>query len=289
MKKTISEKFKKLINKSRDLIIVKGYQITCHFYSIATTLLEDILFRVNKPSLEINNRGFFKFENKNCNFEAIKKTKKQSINKYLTKRNLTENTIKNLVNELFNLETRNIITSETGFYYSIDFIFVYDRSFINYEDRNVRTLDQWYSYRWHFDKPNSNHMLKIIIPLNIENNHGPLIAIDKNSSRQIRDIRNIDIKKLKEKSTMKFTGNGNLIYCFNPNLCIHKDGIPEENLTSTQIMLQLNPWKEWSINSNLIQRDPQLNKSLKIYTEEPKFPWIAYRDDIRVPLSRINL
>ncbi len=288
MEKKISAKINKLFNKFRDLIIVKGYQITCHFYSLTTTLLEDFFFRVNQPSLDIRNRGFLKFENNNCNFDEIKKTKKETINKYLTKRNLAENNIKQLVTELFDIETRNLITSETGFYYSIDFIFVYDRSFIKYEDRNVRTLDQWYSYRWHFDKPNSNHMLKIIIPLNIENNHGPLIAIDKNSSKQIRDIKNIDIQKLKKRSIMKFTGKGNLIYCFNPNLCIHKDGIPEENLISTQIMLQLNPWKEWSINSNLIQRNPKLNKSLKIYTEEPKFPWIAYRSDKRVPLSSIE-
>ena len=132
-------------------------------------------------------------------------------------------------------------------------------------------------------------MLKIIIPLNIEENHGPLIAIDKSTSKQIKDFRNLDIKKLKKISTMKFIGKGNFIYCFNPNLCIHKDGIPKDNLIASQIMLQLNPWKEWAINSNLILRNPKLNKSLNIYTEEPKFPWIAYRGDTRIPLSKMNI
>ena len=60
---------------------------------------------------------------------------------------------------------------------------------------------------------------------------------------------------------------------------------PKANLTATQIMIQLNPWKEWSINSNLIGRSHKLNKSLNIYTDEPKFPWIAYRNDIRIPFQ----
>lgn len=285
--KKVLDKIKKILLKTRYLSINNSYKIICHFYAFTTTFLEEFFYRVSKPSLEFKKFGFLKFEIKNCNFENIKTSRKENINKYLTKRNLNENNIKQLVKELFDFETRNFITSQTGFYYSIDFIFAYDRKFISYKDRNVTTLDQWYSYRWHFDKPNSNHMLKIIIPFNIENDHGPLIAIDKNASKQIKNLRNIDIKKLRKTSIMKFTGKGNFIYCFNPNLCIHKDGIPKNNLTATQIMLQLNPWKEWAINSNLILRNPKLNKSLNIYTEEPKFPWIAYRGDTRIALSKI--
>ena len=47
-------------------------------------------------------------------------------------------------------------------------------------------------------------------------------------------------------------------------------------------MFQLNPWKEWSINSNIYKRIPQFKNKIKVWNEEPKFPWIAYRSDKRI-------
>ena len=71
MEKKISAKIKKIFDKSKDPIIVKSYQIICHFYSVSTTFIEDIFFRVNQPSLDIKNRGFFKFKNNTCNFDIF--------------------------------------------------------------------------------------------------------------------------------------------------------------------------------------------------------------------------
>ena len=55
----------------------------------------------------------------------------------------------------------------------------YERQYIPNSKRNLPTIKQPYSYRWHFDKPNSSNMLKIFIPIDIESKSGPLEVISK--------------------------------------------------------------------------------------------------------------
>ena len=61
----------------------------------------------------------------------------------------------------------------------------YDREFIPSNEREVATLKQAYSYRWHFDKPNRKYV-KIFIPINITSEHGPLEALTREQSRVLK-------------------------------------------------------------------------------------------------------
>ncbi len=73
-------------------------------------------------------------------------------------------------------------------------------------------------------------------------------------------------KKLESESLkpdLKFMGDQNDLLIFNPNLCAHKAGIPEKNFFRKQLMLQLNPSKDWCYSKILY------DKQFKI---EPKFP-----------------
>ena len=187
-------------------------------------------------------------------------------------------TIENLINSIFDLEFRNYISSVTGFNYSIDYLIMYERKFIEKKKREKNTLEQWYSYKWHFDKPNSSNMLKIFVPINIENGFGPLEAIYKNKSKSLNNLNKIDASIERE----FFLGSKDTIFGFYPTLCCHRDGIPNKNKTGTQIMFQLNPNKKWAINKRLFSDNSSTNKKLGIWTEEPKFPFFSYFFDERL-------
>ena len=184
-------------------------------------------------------------------------------------------------NLFFTYEFRNYISSITGFNYSIDYIIMYDREFIERSNRDKSILNLWYSYKWHFDKPNSNNTLKIIYPINITSKHGPLTVLDAMQSKNICESK---ISSL-DKKGYKFKGLGDRLYGFFPAKCLHKDGIPMHGKTATQIMFQLNPSKYWSINCKINQRKPNLNNKLKIWTNEPKFTFLTSLFDNRIRLS----
>lgn len=260
------------------------YFVICKIYSEITSLLETILYRKSKANTNFSKLRFFKYKNNKLNIENLVKLKSLHVNKYLSVKIISRQNSINLIKEIFDYEFRKYISSITGFEYSIDFLIAYDRRNIDFQDRNVDTLSQWYSYIWHFDKPNSTHMLKIIVPINISTSHGPLTILDFQKSKNIMFNQNQinDNEKL-----FKLTGLSNKLYGFNPTVCFHRDGIPNPNLVATQIMFQLNPWHSWAINECLFSQKSQLNTKLKIWTQEPKFPWIAYRNDKRVPIDKL--
>ena len=140
-----------------------------------------------------------------------------------------------------------------------------------YERRHIQKIDLskvWYAHNFHFDKAYSRNMLKIIIPINIDEKGGPLIAIDKRSSKSSKDIK----KALNNKKHLIAVGKCKKIYGFYPNVCWHKDGIPEKGYFSSQIMLQLNPSLSWSYNKNLFKRQGQ----------EKRFPLLSYAGEKRI-------
>ena len=87
-----------------------------------------------------------------------------------------------------------------------------------------------------------------------------------------------------DKDGFKFTGDSSKIHGF-PARCIHKDGIPNKGGIATQIMFQLNPNLNWSMNNNLNQRNPSLNNQLKIWTNEPKFTFLSCMQDNRILIN----
>ena len=124
-------------------------------------------------------------------------------------------------------------------------------------------------------------MLKIFIPIDIESKSGPLEVISKEKSEKIKSSKDID-KSLKK---IFFEGKGNLIYGLYPTLCCHRDGIPKKKVLANQIMFQLNPNKEWVINSRIFKKNSIKRNRIGIWTNEPKFPHISYIFNERIELN----
>ena len=149
------------------------------------------------------------------------------------------------LNEIFNKDLREKITETTGFNFSIDYFKVYENKKLLNDNR-----------KYHFDKSFSRNMLKVFIPLNICKNSGPLKVFDKINSKKIRKRNTL--------SNLKYnliTGEGEFIYCINPNTCFHKEGNPDDGFSSQQIMFQLNAASKWSYRADLYER--QLSRENK--------------------------
>ncbi len=267
----------KIIKFIKEKLIKFIYIALCKIYNIFSTIIENFLYKRKKQVRYLQKSTCFQYDLQKINFEYLLNSSKKRVNKYLYLRKISDDDINKLLKSIFNEEFRNYITNISGFSYSIDYMIMYDRKYIKKEDRDQNTQDQWYSYKWHFDKPNSNNTLKIILPLNITDTEGPLLIVDGKTSKKISKFHKINESQI----SLKFIGNGNKVYGFLPALCIHKDGIPEKNFVATQVMFQLNPYYRWAINENLYNRQPQLNSKLKIWTNEPKFPLISYLYDKR--------
>lgn len=273
------------IKKIKDLLIPFLYKYLCKVYQKISTLYENLFLRKNNAEENFENKGIFyhKLQNKISlkGFDDIQEIK---INDYLTIKKFTNSQIEDLLKKCFTNDFKEKITFLTGFKYSIDFIICYERQFIPLEERDVPTLNQAYSYVGHFDKPNSSNMLKVFIPLNISEDHGPLEVLSKKDSKRINKNKNL---KLKQNKTF-FTGQGDILHCFSPTVCFHRDGIPNENLKSSQIMFQLNPNKDWTINTRIFLKD-SLKSKFGIWTTEPKFPFFAYFFDKRISFHEIYI
>lgn len=262
----------------KDHFIFICYSYFCRIYQFISTIFENYFFLKSNPETTFIKRRIFSYQDIDCDdFDDFENLEKVIVNEFLSVRVISKELLDKLIRKTFTYKFRNYISKKTGFKYSIDFMIFYDRKFIPLEKRKVSTLKQAYSYRWHFDKPNSRNMLKVFIPFNVSKKHGPLEAIDYQNSQKIKNLREI-----KSSNKKLFLGNKNTIYAFIPTLCLHRDGIPEESKEASQIMFQLNPSDEWKINSNIHKRSPNLNQKLGIWTNEPKFPFFSYFMDKKV-------
>jgi len=265
-------------------LIKSIYTIFCKLYNLCITKYENKFLKKSFKNNKIITAGYFERTIKFLDLENLLESRKIKINNYLYVYKLKEVTVNNLIDLIFDKNFRKEITLLTGFNYSIDYMIMYERRYIEKEKRDLNTLEQWYSYKWHLDKPNSNNTLKVIYPLNITSSHGPLSVIDQNSSKKLKSMQIIP----PEQKIFRFTGELNKIYGFLPAKCIHKDGIPNKGKKAIQIMFQLNPHEFWAKNSKLNKRDPEINNKLKIWTNEPKFTFLTCRKDIRLKLDMID-
>ena len=270
---------KKLVKEITYKLIKKLYAFLCKLYQISTTIYENNLLRISSPKSSFNKRASFKIKlNDSINFENEEKSKLVIINQFLNIRILNPKQVDLLIKQIFTKTIRKKISEITGFNFSIDFVIFYERKYIPINKRDVPTLKQSYSYRWHFDKPNSSNMLKIFIPIDINNESGPLEIISKFDSSIIKDFKEINDSKKR----YFLTGKGDNLYGFYPTLCCHRDGIPKEKVSANQIMFQLNPNKDWVINSRVFKEYPKINNRIGIWTTEPKFPHISYLFNRRI-------
>ena len=199
------------------------YKLTCKIYQYVTTLYENYFLQLKPARKDFYNKGYFKLNlSKTILAENNKELTLLQINNFLKVKVLKKDQLIFLIDQIFTKDLRSQITEITGFNFSIDFMIYYEREYIPENKRNVSTLDQAYSYRWHFDKPNSSNMLKLFIPVDIEDKSGPLELINKSDSLRIKVLK---ICKSYKKS---LKGILNKIYGFYPTICCHRDGIPEK-------------------------------------------------------------
>lgn len=229
-------------------------KIIFYIYNILSTNIENYFFYSGSKykKNKLMQKGFEKnlFLNK-LNLLKFFKKKIKGPNKYLNKYIVKKNKIEDLLKEVFiKNKLLKIIQFKTGFNYSIDFFTAYQTLPI---PKKIKKK-QIYANHWHLDKPFSKNTLKIIIPLKkITMKHGGMEILSKN----------INFKNNKNLSFYKMTGNTNEYLLFFPNICFHRAGNPNINLSRSQLMFQLNPAKNWCFKENLFE--------LQFY-KEPKFP-----------------
>ena len=231
-------------------------------YSFFSTLFENLFLKKNLNSQEqsnITNVGYdilplnqitnLDFENNN--FIAI--------NPYLKKIELNSDQINSIIKKIFiDGGIANYLNQITGFNYCISHATAYQTSHIP-----LKMQDQpFYANHWHKDGPYSKNTLKVILPLSdIEKGDGGMLICNKNYSSKLPFFfkDSISLNNIFEFQSKKYEH----IFIFNPHLCLHKAGNPTENHIRQQLVFQINPSNNWSIDKNLVKT--QLMR-------EPKFP-----------------
>ncbi len=222
-------------------------------YSIISTFIENSLFRKKNNSSPFKKKGLLKIKLSEEVFKDVELEKKVNRNDYFRILILNENQIQKILKKIFvNNRISEEITQNTGFNYKVSYLILYETSSIPQDIRN----QQIYANHWHFDKPFSRNTIKVIIPFDkIDENAGAMEVLSIENSKKLK-FENL-------KPDLKFMGDQHDLLIFNPNLCAHKAGIPEKNFFRKQLMLQLNPSKDWCYSKLLY------DKQFKI---EPKFP-----------------
>ena len=209
-------------------------------YSYSTSLLENIFFKQNSLNKDFNQKGIFK-KKLEVNINEIPIISDEYfLNEYIVVHKLGKSQLEQLIKLIFNKKMRKSITKITGFKYSLDYFRIYENKHI--KSSSNKNLTKRVP---HFDKAFSRNMLKIFIPLNIEINSGPLKVLHKYVKE--RPIR----YKTKIKGCSYLLGKGELLYGLTPNTCWHHEGNPHTGKTAKQIMIQLNPSKNWCFREDL--------------------------------------
>ena len=236
-------------------IIIK---VLFKIYNIISTKLEFFFLLKEKKNSNFLAEGFeFIKLGTECNLQNfVEKTVNQ--NQYFHRLIIKKNSFTQIFKLIF-LENNlsQYISSITGYNFSVDFVLAYSTTHIENENKEKSI----YANLWHRDKPFSQNTLKLIIPLNIiGNNSGPMQIVNKNLSSKYTDDT---IGKFKDINYVEVIGDKKTVFLFNPNICFHRAGIPDKGVIRSQLMLQLNPSKNWTYSSNLYERQFKI---------EPKFP-----------------
>ena len=235
----------KYINKSNYDFYFKFYRILTKLYSKLTTLIENIFLKKNKSNYSFDNSGIFYLENKfkNIDFHQFKGVEEISLNKYSSMKVIKKELLYETLLKIFDNQLMQSITNLTGFKYSIDFFKIYVNYHINEEDKIVQKRDA------HFDKPYSENMLKIFIPLDVDSESGPLKVFSKSYNKMMRNNK-IDFSKADH---LLVTGNGSEIYGVNANVCWHEETNPSKGKSCNVIMIQMSPAKHWVHSLDLFE------------------------------------
>ena len=234
------------------MILNKFYILISKFYSLIFTLIEEIFLK--KINIKFN-KPFVKFKSISKSEISYEYFEKINQNKYLTKIIFPEDQILKLIEDLFiKNELSDRITKITGYNYSISFFTAYETKKISDQDSNY----EWYANEFHKDKPFSQNMVKIFFSYQeIGENNGPML--------------------IKSNQIYKATILKDEVILFSPNKFYHKASSPNCG-KRFQMMFQLNPSKQWSLNKNIFEKQKKI---------EPKFPFFSYFFDNTTELNKL--
>ncbi len=235
------------------MVLKKIYILFCFFYRNLITYIQNLVFSKSKNQLLDKDMIFFSYKETNDLYEfGMDEYLYEKKNDYQSIFVLEEIKLRKLIKKILNKKFRDHITKKTGFVYSIDYFSFY-RNFHIPENK----MKSVYANFFHIDKPYSKNMLKIIIPIDVNNDDGPIV-IKKSNPLWLnkKNYKNDFISLISNK-------NKNLIYGFYPSKCFHKASVPIKDKFCTQIMIQLNPADKWKINNKIFDNQDK---------QEPKFP-----------------
>ena len=176
---------------------------------------------------------------------------------------INKSDIMNLINEIFiKAKIFDQIYSITGMNYCIDYFAYYKTLPI------PKGLDskQFYANLWHNDSLFTKNVLKLfLIPKEIDMNCGPLNWINIRDTKKQLNLANKSNLYIENNYQINYlTGEKGDIFLMNPNLCLHKAGIPQEGNSRELIMFQLNPSRYQSIRNNIYERQFSLEPNMPI-------------------------
>jgi hypothetical protein len=252
------------INKFISII----YIFLTYLYNFIFTKYEEFFLKRNNftKNHELNNEGYFKISNLNIPIIDVSKLEIDTVNKYYRRFILNNSQIDELIKNIFIKNSlADYIFNATGFNFSIDYITAYETLPIESEDQS----SGWYANLPHVDKPFTKNTLKVILPIKkISKSDGPMNILNINKSKLYSRDNLIN-------SYYQVTCDLNEVFVFFPNICLHNAGVPEKGHVRQQIMLQLNPSRNWKINNSLFYKQKK---------REPKFPVFSYLFDSKIKL-----
>ena len=135
------------------------------------------------------------------------------------------------ISELITDEIKNILRG----YYQGNFQVKYIEAWKNkYVPEEIQSKSELLSSHWHCDN-RSTEYLKLFVPLiDLTEDDGPFHIMSQNRTKQLmkmgygtRDDYNLDDKVMNDPNeVIKITGNLGMAYFGNPQLCLHRAGIP---------------------------------------------------------------
>lgn len=250
----------------------KIYSFITYIYNYFFSIIENLLYKKVIHNNNFTEKGYFKFNDLRIVNYKFENSYQTIVNQYYKKIILSQKELENLISSIFvsnNLHKK--ISDITGFNYSIDFFTAYETSSIAAEDLNKG----WYANHPHKDKPYSQNTIKLIIPLqDVSELDGPMKILNKTKSKNF----NLNFNLINEFENVTFKiGEA---FLFNPNICYHYASNPSNGRARKQMMFQLNPSKEWSINQKIFDYQN---------IREPKFPFFSYLFNSKKPLDLLIL
>ncbi len=257
-------------------MLKKYYKFFCNIYSFIITYFENKYFKIKKNSNLTDNDlfkyGYQKIRLKNKLVNEIDVKREIKSNKYISRLIIDKKSLTKILETIFiDFQLSKKLTEITNFNYSIDYITYYKNIGISDSDKHL----EWYANHWHLDQPFSKNSLKIIFSLKKidQISQGGIQILDKINSKIFSSLAD----QQKNLLSYKMMADECELIIFNPNICYHKAGTIDGEYTREQVMIQLNPSKNWVLNSNIYKKQ---------YKIEPKFPFFSYFFDKKIRLNK---